>query len=193
MFIDVRGQTMASKPNSDGSEVCRHLLDGRPFFQAYLRRRLGSREEAEDVFQDFSLKAIRAARTLDKGEKTDAWLGRVLRNTLIDHYRRRAVRHRAETAYAQETQSDIADVLTDRRQEPCQCIHAALPRLRPDYAEILRRADLEEEPRDNIAAALGTTTNNINVRLHRARLALKEELQRSCPDCRNDGYLKCAC
>lgn len=136
---------------------------------------------------------IRAARSLDHAEKIDAWLGRILRNTLIDHYRRRAVRRRAETAYAQEMQVTGVEAEEVRDQSLCQCIRNVLPKLKPDHADLLRRADLEEEPRSQIAADLGLTTGTINVRLHRARLALKAELERTCPACGNGTFLDCAC
>lgn len=193
MSLDQESQSMAPKPVFHGPEVTKHLLAGRGAFHAYFRRKLGSPQEAEDAFQDFALKVLRAARSPDHAEKIDAWLGRILRNTLIDHYRRRAVRRRVEAAYAQEMQVSGAEAEDVRDQSPCRCIGRVLAKLKPDQADILRRADLEEEPRSRIAADLGLTSNNLNVRLHRARLALKGELQRSCPACRTGSFLDCEC
>ena len=173
--------------------VNQRLLEGRGEFLGYLRRRLGSLDEAEDALQDFSLKVIRATQSLERGEKINAWLGQILRHTLIDHYRRRSVRHRVETAYAQELSILETASEADPRIELCRCLHAALPRLRPDHAEILRRADLDEEPRVLIATDLRVTTNTLNVRLHRARQALRQELEASCPACREGSFMDCAC
>src|SRR3546814_5484831 len=55
-----------------------------------------------DALQDFCLKVLHAAETPEDDEKIDSWLGRILRNTLTDHYRRRAARQRAEAAYGLE-------------------------------------------------------------------------------------------
>lgn len=192
MFISPQSPSGSCVAVPDLPDVGQHLLDGSPFFYAYLRRRLASPEDAEDALQDFRLKAIRAAHTLAAGEKINAWLGRILRNTLVDHYRRRAVRQRAETAYAVEAASGPV-FSSEPEQSQCQCIQIVLPRLRPDYAEILRLADLEELPRDKLAAARGLTVNNVNVRLHRARLALKAELEKTCDCSGQDGYLACEC
>lgn len=193
MLIDTHFPAQAQNAVLRNLVVNQHLLDGRREFLGYLRRRLGSLDEAEDALQDFSLKVIRSARSVDQDDKIDAWLGQTLRHTLIDHYRRRAVRHRTETAYAQEM--SIADEAPQSEVElgHCRCLYAALPRLRPDYAEILRRADLEEEPRARIAADLGLTTNTLNVRLHRARHALRQEMERSCAACGNGNFQDCAC
>lgn len=169
------------------------LLGGRKTFLGYLRRRLGSLDEAEDVLQNFCVKVIRAAKTPRDDENVKVWMGQILRHTLIDHYRRRAVRQRVEADFARELA--IAEVSDDRAPEAasCRCLHAALMRLRPDYAELLRRADLGEEPRARIAADLGLTMNTLNVRLHRARKALRDELMATCPDCREGRFLECHC
>ena len=169
------------------------LLSGRKEFLGYLRRRLGSLDEAEDTLQTFSLKVIRAAQSSGQEEKINAWMWQILRHTLIDHYRRRAVRQRADTAYAHELSTTVVAPYDDQSTSVCPCLHGALLRLRSDHAECLRRADLQEEPRARIAADLGLTTNAFNVRLHRARQALRQELESSCPGCRDGSFLDCAC
>ena len=173
--------------------VNQHLIAGKQQFLGYLRRRLGSLDEAEDVLQNFSLKVIRACQTASSEEKIDAWLGQILRHTLIDHYRRRATRLLAETAYSQEQGLEEPTTEADLAAGPCKCLPKALLRLSPDQAAILRRAELEEEPRNRIAADLGLTANALNVRLHRARHALRQELESSCPSCREGSFLDCAC
>ena len=102
MPFDTHSAEFARKPAPANPAVNQRLLDGRGEFLGYLRRRLGSLDEAEDALQDFSLKVIHATQSVERSEKINAWLGQILRHTLIDHYRRRASRHRAETAYALE-------------------------------------------------------------------------------------------
>lgn len=180
-----------SEPDNRAA-VNQHLIAGKQQFLGYLRRRLGSLDEAEDVLQNFSLKVIRASQTASSDEKIDAWLGQILRHTLIDHYRRRATRLRAETAYSLEQGFEEPATEADPAG-PCKCLPKALSRLGPDQAALLRRADLEEEPRTQIAANLGLTANGLNVRLHRARHALRQELESTCPSCRDGSFLDCAC
>ena len=69
---------MLSEPDNRASvnpAVNQHLIAGKQAFLGYLRRRLGSLDEAEDVLQNFSLKVIRASQTASSEEKIDAWLG----------------------------------------------------------------------------------------------------------------------
>lgn len=178
---------------SRDAAVNQRLLAGRQEFLVYLRRRLSSQDEAEDVLQNFNFKVIRAAQSSGHEGKINAWMGQILRHTLIDHYRRRAVRQRAENAYAYELSITVTAPDDIKITGQCRCLHKALLRLRPDHAAILRRADLEEEPRARIAANLGLTPNALNVRLHRARQALRQELEACCPACRDGSFLDCAC
>jgi RNA polymerase sigma-70 factor (ECF subfamily) len=75
----------------------------------------------------------------------------------------------------------------------CDCLYKLLPTLRPDYADVIWRADILGEPRDRIAASFGTSLNNVNVRLHRGRQALKRRLEETCLTCPVHGFLDCRC
>lgn len=176
-----------------GPKVNQHLLNGKRAFLGYLHRRLSSTEEAEDVFQDFCLRVVRSASSVADDEKINAWLGQVLRHALIDHYRRRAVRQRTEATYAWELETLQSATEVDHGSDVCRCLRDAMAKLRPDHAEIIRRADLEQEQRCNLAANLGVTVSTLNVQLHRARSALRLELEKSCTACPNGSFFDCSC
>ncbi len=192
MPVLARHQSEPRTPVTRDTAVERHLVECRSEFLRYFRRRLDRPEDAEDAVQEFSLKVIRAANTLKDGEKIDAWLGRILRNTLTDQYRRRATRQRAEADYALESREDTVEE-PDPTAMPCACVYHVLPALSARYADIVRRADLDEAPRALIAAELGVTANNVGVRLHRARQALKTKLETHCAGCRDSGFQGCGC
>lgn len=192
MLIDLHPQPEVADTEHCDLVVDRQLIECRQEFLRFFRRRLARSEDAEDALQDFTLKAIRAAKTLKDGEKTNAWLGRILRNTLTDHYRRRATRQNAEAAFAREPLHQMPPE-TVPQAGACDCIHNGLSALKPEYADVIRRADLEEVPRERLAAELGLTPNNLGVRLHRARQALRVGLEESCSGCRDGGFLSCRC
>ena len=75
----------------------------------------------------------------------------------------------------------------------CNCLYKLLPTLKADYAEVVWRADILGEPRDRIAVSLGTTLNNVTVRIHRGRRALKKRLEEMCLTCPVHGFLDCRC
>ena len=72
-------------------------------------------------------------------------------------------------------------------------MNTLIPTLKPEYAEILRRVDLEGAAVPSVAAELGISANNVTVRLHRARQALKKQLERCCGTCATHGCLDCTC
>nr|WP_306264823.1 sigma-70 family RNA polymerase sigma factor [Pararhizobium sp. IMCC3301] len=163
-------------PQDRDTIVARQLVERRQEFFRFFRCRLARPEDAEDALQDFCIKAIRAANALEDSVKVDAWLGRIQRNTLTDYYRRRATRQNVEAAFAREPCCEAA-LDPESEHVAYGYVHNLLPLLRPDYAEIIRRVDLEQTPRQRVAAELGLTTNNVGVRLHRARRALRIEIE----------------
>jgi RNA polymerase sigma-70 factor (ECF subfamily) len=192
MSAYLRHRTRASIRVDRDHAVERQLTECRSEFLRYFRRHLAQPEDAEDAVQDFSLKVLRAKHTLRDGEKVDAWLGRILRNTLTDRYRRRAARQRAEQDYALEPREPVS-LPEPGSATPCNCVHAVLPTLKPDYALVICRADLDEAPRERVAAELGVTINNVGVRLHRARQALKARLAERCAGCCDGHLASCDC
>lgn len=162
-------------------------------FLRFLVRRLGSREDAEDALQEVWLKVVRGKAALDKEANVEAWLRRVLRNVVVDRYRRRAAQRRFEDAFRRESESVMPGPDVELEAVVCTCLHRLLPTLRPEYAELLWRVDLADQPRDAVANQLGLTANNLAVRLHRARQALRRRLEQTCEACPTHGFLSCTC
>ncbi|MDF1671149.1 MAG: sigma-70 family RNA polymerase sigma factor [Roseovarius sp.] len=190
MHTQTHGPDRAQKSPPESDFVNQRLLERRRAFLAYFRYRLGN---AQDAFQDYYLKVIRSARPLQNAKKTDVWLGCTMRNTLIDYHRRPATRKHTEITYAQEVKITANAVKDTQVETSCKCLGAALLDLKPEYSSLLRRAYLDEEPRSRIAVDLGITANSLNVRLHRARRALKSTLESSCPACLAGSFMDCDC
>ena len=174
--------------------VRRVLAESRQDLMGFLRRRLGSSEEAEDVLQRFSLRALERSSDLRDVRTVRAWLGRILASTIVDHQRQAARKRRREIAMEQTDIESLAvepDIELDGAI--CNCLYKLLPTLKADYAEVVWRADILGEPRDRIAVSLGTTLNNVTVRIHRGRRALKKRLEEMCLTCPVHGFLDCRC
>ncbi|MCA0270896.1 MAG: RNA polymerase sigma factor [Proteobacteria bacterium] len=166
-------------------DPCARLAARRSDYLTFLRKRLRDPGAAEDVLQDFSLKVVRSSRHHAQVQNTDAWLARVLRNALFDHYRRRDARRRAESAYASQMaaladphETDAGQALSGASGHGEAEIEAALARLRPDHAALIRAIYFRGVPRAAAAKSLGVAPGTLNVRLFRARLALREGIER---------------
>src|ERR1051325_5931746 len=115
-------------------------------FVAFARRRLNDPELAADVVQESLLKALRSADQLQTEESVRAWFYRILRHTIIDLYRRRAVEKKA---LEQLSEPDVAET-----NAVCRCLDRLIPQLKPEYAALIRAVDLEEKPLDAVAKEL---------------------------------------
>jgi RNA polymerase sigma factor (sigma-70 family) len=165
------------------------LLNNLIEFVAFARKRLGDPELAADAVQESLLKALKSADQI-RAEENKAWFYRILRRTIIDLYRRRDVRHRALTEFELEVSSP-PDL--DEERMLCACMERLLPAMNPQYADLIRRLDLNEEAPETVAVSLGISKNNLNVRIHRARQQLKQRLEDNCRVCAKHGCLDCQC
>jgi len=173
-------------------ELAEHLAHNHREFLGFLEKRLGSRSEAEDVLQEAFVKGLEHERELRDSEAATAWFYRMLRNAVVDRYRRRGSQDRALQALAQEL--DGAEVASpDMQNAVCACVGSLASTLKPEYAEALRRIELEGQTVQGYAAELGIQPNNAAVRVHRARQALRARVLVACGTCAEHGCLDCSC
>ncbi|MDO8324669.1 MAG: sigma-70 family RNA polymerase sigma factor [Phenylobacterium sp.] len=161
--------------------VEQRLREGQAGRMRFLRSRLRSREDAEDVLQEFALKTVQGAERLTDPAKVDAWLAVTLRNALFDRYRRNAGRARLQQAAQAEPAAPVE--AETELEAPLACLSNTLTELKPGTGDLLRRAELEETPLRRLAGDLGITANNAGVRVHRAREALRQAMQARCAAC----------
>ena len=183
------GEVEGALPAS--GEIVARLVERHREFLAFLETRVRSRAVAEEILQAAFVRSLEKADAIRDSESAVAWFYRLLRNAVVDHFRRSAAEGRALEREA--LLAEPAGMDPELRGAICACIAGLLPTLKPEYAEMLRIVDLEERPLAEAAEALGITTNNAAVRAHRARQALKRQLERTCATCATHGCLDCRC
>jgi RNA polymerase sigma-70 factor (ECF subfamily) len=163
-------------------------------FKAFLVARVGSEAEAEDILQNGLLKALRRAGELQDEAKLTAWFYQLLRHAVIDHYRSRAAGRRRDDALGTTLAALGEDIAPpDWEAQLCTCLGSVVDTLKPAYAALLRRVDLNGESVQDAAKALKLTPNNASVTLHRARRDLREKLKSFCGACADGACLDCDC
>ena len=167
------------------------IAQGRAALVRSLAMRVGSRADAEDLVQSALLKALERAADLRDDDKLVAWFRRILETSLGDHRRRRAaeLRMRSRLGPDDEEPSQVAD----QRWLTCRCLEAALMTVRPEYADLLRRIELEGIPLRQVAQEFGLRPNTAAVRLHRGRQALVRSVRQLCRFCRLHWGFDCSC
>jgi RNA polymerase sigma factor (sigma-70 family) len=189
-------ESTASEPaerDPSSPDILRLLVDNHARFLGFLERRVGSRDEAEDILQDAFVRSIGRTDALQTPESATAWFYRVLRNALIDHHRREGTRSKAFLQLAAEAEGETVAADHELEAVACACITAMVDTLKPEYGTALRRVDLDGLSVRGFAEEVGITPGNAGVRLHRAREALRRQLARSCGTCLDHGCLDCRC
>jgi RNA polymerase sigma factor (sigma-70 family) len=168
------------------------LIAQRERFLAFVQRRVSDYQLAEDIVQSAYLRAFERRDDFTLGESATAWFYRLLRNAVIDSYRRHVSREKALEAWARDLET-AAQPSPEIQHEVCACLGDMLKGLKPEYSEILRAVDIEDQRVQDFAEQHRLSVSNAGVRVHRARASLRKQLLRVCATCAEHGCLNCTC
>ncbi|HXJ22886.1 MAG TPA: sigma-70 family RNA polymerase sigma factor [Polyangia bacterium] len=144
----------------------------------------GDPEDAKDVLQETLLAAARGVRDFRGASSLSTWLYTIARSFCIKKRRRGKFAPREErsleTDASRETRRLAAagggpdDALAG--QEVRRALEKAIAALDPVHREVLLLRDVEGLTAAEVAEVLGTSAQAVKSRLHRARLAVREQV-----------------
>ena len=186
-MCDHEAETVEPPPSAD---VVATLVANHRAFLAFVQRRVGSRDVAEEILQNAFVKNVEKFDTVR--ETAVGWFYRVLRNAIIDYRRRKAVADKRLENYATEVGAN------DERDDElhgvvCKCVAELAGTLKPEYADALHKIEVEGVSVKDYADQVGISSSNAGVRVFRAREALRKQVVRSCGTCADHGCLDCTC
>ena len=146
---------------------------------AYFKRRTDAESAADATVEAFMV-AWRRIDTVPTGEDALPWLYGVSRRVLANQ--RRGSRRKARldhklSGLGSEPEPTPETVIV--RGSEIQEVLDAFDRLKPSDQEVLRLAEWEELPHDEIADALGISRTAADQRIHRALDRLEKEVHRA--------------
>ena len=174
-------------------DVLRVLVANHARFLAFLERRVGSRDVAEDILQEAFVRSLDRVESIRKTDSAVAWFYRVLRNAIADHFRRQEVRDRTLIQVSAMSSEEAPTAAEELKAVVCACVMDLLDTLKPEYAAAVRRVDLDGVTVRRYGEETGITAGNAGVRLYRAREALRRQLARACGTCATHGCFDCHC
>jgi RNA polymerase sigma-70 factor (ECF subfamily) len=142
---------------------------------------VGSCEEAEDVVQDAFVQAFVKLGTFQRASAFYTWLYRISFNLAVSRKRRRRPQRSVD-----EVRDLTGDEPVDDGEAPSDClehresaeqVQAALERVSDEHRTILVLREIEGFCYEKIADVLDLPVGTVRSRLHRARMALREELK----------------
>jgi RNA polymerase sigma-70 factor (ECF subfamily) len=154
-----------------------------PIFNQTLRAYVSRRVDAsyvDDIVGDILLRVAEHRDQFDGADHPLAWLYRVARNIITDHYRRRAVENKAiRQAGAEASELDTSDE-SDSYAELAQCLAPMIRQLPEDYRDALLLTDIQGITQTAAAEQLGLSVSGMKSRVQRGREQLKKALHRCC-------------
>ena len=171
-------------------DIAAVLAENHRRFLTFLARRVPTREIAEDILQEAFVRSLTRAPALATTESVLAWFYRVLRNAIVDHYRRTGAEARAMERYAADTDDIVAPADAELFDVLCGCVRSLVTTLKPEYAVAITRVELEGTTLAAFAREADISPNNASERLHRARRALKARVVEVFQDGHRDPFLE---
>jgi RNA polymerase sigma-70 factor, ECF subfamily len=162
----------------------------------YAMIRVRNREVAEDLVQETLLAAVRQVDRFGGRSSERSWLCGILKNKICDHFRNLG----RETSFTDlEFFSDEHPDRFDResywiheqgpidwqpegeqamkRAEFWQALRTCLDKLPPRVAQVFMMREMDDVPSKDVCEILNISEANLWVMLHRARMALREDLE----------------
>jgi RNA polymerase sigma-70 factor (ECF subfamily) len=143
----------------------------------YFRRRVASPEVAEDLLQEAFVKLLGRLEGGGSVANAQAYLFRLARNLVVDHYRRRK-----DSSPPPELSDDSQEEERNEgtRRDIAGWMRRFISYLPSPYSETLLLSEIRELPYAEIAAQLGVTLGTVKSRVHRGRELLRRRLVACC-------------
>jgi RNA polymerase sigma-70 factor (ECF subfamily) len=165
--------------------------ESRPKIVGYLRRLVGD-ADAEDVAQEVFVKVSRSLDNFRGDSSLSTWIYRIATNAATDHLRKLSSRQDLHTTGGSpddDAPSNDSEALDDStpvldtlliRKDMNECIRGIVDSLPENYRTVLVLGEIEGLTNAEITEVLGISLDTVKIRLHRARVRLKKELEAKC-------------
>lgn len=138
----------------------------------FIYKRVKDQALAEDITQDVLVKVFLKMTQLQDSERLSGWIYRIARNSITDHYRTKS---REVSVRDLEWESD------DKSLNACveTCLKDMLQTLPEPYREALELVELGNLSQHALADRLGISYSGAKSRVQRARVMLKEQMDKN--------------
>jgi RNA polymerase sigma-70 factor (ECF subfamily) len=182
--------THSLSPLSDEAVVASVLAGETAMFEILMRRHnepayraaraiVRSRSEALDIVQDAYLRAFQHLEQLEIRSKFSTWFLRIVVNEALARHRRGA---RFEELDEIEESERLASVPAGGPEEDAfrgevrDLLQLTIEKLPTTLRTVFLLREVQELPTADVAEVLGISQQNVKVRLHRAKAALRDNL-----------------
>lgn len=145
----------------------------------YVKSKVRSPEDAEDILQNVFIKITSGVGNLSEDVKLKSWLFTVTRNTIIDYYRVHSNKKNVTTS--EEIQEDIPELDGDDSTKGLdQCIGSMISLLPDEYREIIIESEIKGVKQKDLAERYGIAYPSMRSKVQRGRERLKQLFHNCC-------------
>lgn len=144
--------------------------------RSFIRRRVNDDHAADDLLQDVFVRIHNNLASVTDEDRLSAWLFRIARNVVTDHYRRQS----GITLDQGEPQTDQDTGDENFNEQVGQWLSNLVTHLPDDYREAVTMSELDGVRQTEIAVRTGLSASGTKSRVQRGRKMLKEMLLQCC-------------
>ncbi len=144
----------------------------------FIRRKVSDDHVAEDLLQETFVRVHQSLGTLQEADHLAAWVYRITRNVIHDHYRKatNVIVALGDTDPA----DDCDDSLSQHRCPGAGWLDDMIRSLPERYREAVELAEIEGQSQQEVADRLGLSLSGAKSRVQRGRAMLKGILEQCC-------------
>lgn len=142
----------------------------------FIRRRVADDHVADDLLQETFLRIHSNVDRLQESDRLAAWVYRIARNVIHDHYR-------VKKGSVSLDDNDVAEDGEGKDQLKASAgiwLEELIGQLPPTYREAVRLSEIEGIPQYKVAERLGLSVSGAKSRVQRGRVLLREVLDQCC-------------
>lgn len=157
--------------NEDKQMIERVYMEYYPKIMGYVRSKLSSQQEAEDISSSIMLKIIKGLPLFDPEKAAlSTWIYTITRNTLTDYYRSRRIHEQLEEDIACDT-DDFDEIL---REEQLEELAEALEKLSYRERNVILLHYYSGISLKEISVSMGMSYSNLKIIHYKALSCLKK-------------------
>lgn len=158
-------------------EVAAIYTEFRHSLLRYIRSKVNSKEDAEDILQNVFMKISSNLVNLSNHEKLRSWIFTITRNAIIDYYRVNAAR---KNLAMKMEDGVVAEEETNPENGLDRCLSDMINLLPEEYRDIIIDSELKEIKQKALAVKYGMAYSSMRSRVQRGRERLKQLFYNCC-------------
>jgi RNA polymerase sigma-70 factor, ECF subfamily len=146
---------------------------------SFIRSKVRSAEDAEDILQNVFIKISGNVNTLSAKEKLRSWIFTITRNAIIDYYRLNATRRNIsidETLEGSLSENPDEDPVKGMDQ----CVHSMIRLLPEEYRDVIIESEINGIKQKDLAGKYGIAYPSVRSKVQRGRERLKQLFYNCC-------------